>query len=107
MKKPNKLKWYLIAVVAMLSFVPVNTQATDKKISTTEQKQVESAKAKVLLTRLHEIDAMDKSKLSGTEKKQIRKEVRSIKKTLTEMGEGVYLSVGGIIIIILLLILLL
>ena len=107
MKKSSKITWPLIGIVAILSFAPSNIRADEKKVVTTEQKQLESAKAKVLLTRLHEIDAIDKSKLSAPEKKQMRKEVRSIKKTLTEMGEGVYLSVGGIIIIILLLILLL
>ena len=50
---------------------------------------------------------MDKSKMSSPEKRQLRKEVRTIKSTLNVLGEGVYLSVGAIIIIILLLILLL
>ena len=53
------------------------------------------------------IDAMDKSELSAPEKKELRKEVRSIKKELRDISGGVYLSVGAVIIIILLLILLL
>ncbi|MEP7322154.1 MAG: hypothetical protein ABI761_09550 [Saprospiraceae bacterium] len=65
---------------------------------------VESAQTKVFETRIAEIKAMDKSKLNASEKKQLRKELRSMKKALTG---GVYLSAGAIIIIVLLLILLL
>jgi hypothetical protein len=77
----------------------VNTNATSIP--------VESAEAEVLLNRLKEIDAMDKTALKGSEKRKLRKEVRTINKELKEMNGGVYLSVGAVIIIILLLILLL
>ena len=50
---------------------------------------------------------MDKSNLSSAEKKELRTEVKTIKKNFTKSGQGVYLSVGTIIIILLLLILLL
>ena len=69
--------------------------------------KIESAEAKVMISRLEEIKAMDKSNMSSMEKKTLRKEVRSIKKSLAQASGGVYLSVGAIIIIILLLILLL
>jgi hypothetical protein len=83
--------------------------STPSKNATTivSTKSVESAEAKVLLTRLDEIKAMDMTTLNSTERKELRKEVRSIKSQLSDMGHGVYLSVGAIIIIILLLILLL
>lgn len=66
-----------------------------------------SAEARILINRLEEIKALDKSDMTSTEKKALRKEVRSIKQSLKEVGGGVYLSVGAIIIIVLLLILLL
>ncbi len=66
-----------------------------------------SAEAQVLLNRLDEINNIDKAPLSRTEKRELRKEVRTIKKELTESNGGIYLSVGAVIIIILLLILLL
>ncbi len=56
-------------------------------------------------TRLTEIDNLDKSNLSSSEKKELRKEVKSLKKEAR--NGGVYISVGGAIIIILLLVLLL
>ena len=55
--------------------------------------------------RLIEIRNMDKSSLSRAEKKELRKEVKSLKKEAAT--QGIYLSIGAIIIIILLLILLL
>ena len=48
---------------------------------------------------------MDKSNLTKVEKKELRKEVKELKKQANK--SGIYLSVGAIIIIILLLILLL
>lgn len=87
--------------------IPSNAGMEAAPISTTINKPVESPEAKVLLTRLDEIKAMDRSKLNSSEKKQLRKEVRSIKKELKELGGGVYLSVGAVIIILLLLIILL
>lgn len=65
------------------------------------------AHANGLILRLHEIHGMDKTKLTNFERKNLRKEVRTIKRDLKEMGGGVYVSVGALIIIILLLILIL
>ncbi|MFN3490348.1 MAG: hypothetical protein ACK4YV_14505, partial [Emticicia sp.] len=67
----------------------------------------ESAEAKVLLNRLDEIKAMDKTTLSFQEKRQLRKEVRTLKTNLEALNNGIYLSVGAIIVIALLLILIL
>ena len=61
--------------------------------------------AKQIETRLVEIRNMDKTNLTSSEKKELRKEVKSLRKEARK--NGIYLSVGAIIIIILLLILLL
>jgi hypothetical protein len=50
---------------------------------------------------------MDMTELKASEKKNLRKEVRSIKRELREVSGGVYLSVGAILLIALLLIILL
>jgi len=60
-----------------------------------------------LVERLEEIKSMDRTTMSKSERKNLRKEVKSIKKEMKVLGKGVYLSVGAIIIIILLLILIL
>jgi hypothetical protein len=67
-----------------------------------------AARAKELVNRLEEIKAMDVRALSKKEKKELRAEVKSIKREMRSINDGgVYISVGGIIIILLLLILLL
>ena len=65
------------------------------------------AEVKTMLNRLDEIKEMEKSNLNSSEKKELRKEVKTIKHNLRSSGQGIYLSVGAIIIIVLLLILLL
>lgn len=63
--------------------------------------------AQCLNDRLIEIRDMDKTHMPPNQKKELRKEVRSIKEQLKMNNGGIYLSIGAIIIIILLLILLL
>jgi hypothetical protein len=61
--------------------------------------------ARQIETRLSEIKNMDKTHLTSAEKKDLKKEVKDLRKQARQ--NGIYLSVGAIIIIILLLILLL
>ena len=105
----KKITIYLMTMIALLSFMPNPSVAgtENNTLLTGEVEKIESAEAKVMISRLEEIKAMDKSNMSSKEKKTLRKEVRSIKKSLAQSNGGVYLSVGAIIIIILLLILLL
>lgn len=91
-----------------LSFLPLQSYAgipgsTGLPGTTTNA----SIEANALLLRLHEIKDMDRSGMTSSEKKVLRKEVRSIRNELRRANDGIYLSVGAIIIIILLLILLL
>jgi hypothetical protein len=100
----------LLMVTCMLyAFYPIQTKAVTKAVpsSLVVNKPSESARAKTLLLRLDQIKTMDKTSLKASEKKVLRKEVRSIKRELQYMGSGVYISVGSIIIIALILILLL
>lgn len=57
-----------------------------------------------MTNRLMEIKNMDKSNLTSSEKRELRKEVKKIKKA---NSRGIYLSLGAIVIIVLLLLLLL
>jgi hypothetical protein len=96
-------------VMLCLILCPEKSRAEGKVASPVSATGVPEASpaATALLVRLDQINAMDKTGLTSSEKKDLRKEVRSIKKELKTMNDGVYLSVGAIIIIILLLILLL
>jgi hypothetical protein len=103
-----------IVLCVMVTFLSLTILPLQSFASTTEEpsslvapKPAESAEAKTLELRLTEINAMDMSKLKSSEKKNLRKEVRSIKKELRDVGGGVYFSAGALILIIILLIVLL
>ena len=60
-----------------------------------------------IVTRVNEIQNMDKTALNENDKAELKKELRQMKKQAAGLDKKVYLSVGAIIIIILLLILIL
>lgn len=105
----KKTSFYVMIIVLSLTIMPSALFASEKKLTLPSSNSATElpAEVKVMINRLDEIKAMDMSKLSSVEKKELRKEVRTIKKELKSIGKGVYLSIGAIIIIILLLILIL
>ena len=88
------------------SSTQLNAAGTDPSTPTSISTP-EAAEAATWLARLDEIKEMDKSTLTGTERKELRQEVRTIKANLKETSGGVYLSVGAIILLVVLLVLLL
>ena len=94
----------MIAIMSV-TFNPIHA-SIDKPVTPIETAAA-SAHAESLMNRLNEIKDMDKSDLSRSEKRELRKEVKAIKADLKSSNNGIYLSVGAIIIIILLLILIL
>ena len=107
----------LIACIAtallLVTFTPLQSIAENAKgiplgkpvvISATGK---ESAELKALINRVNEINAMDRSTMSRAEKKEIRKELRAIKREVNmhsqHSGGAVYIS-GGLLIFILILI---
>jgi hypothetical protein len=104
----KKIKLGLMIICLSLTFQPLtsNAETITASPSSVVSKLAESEKAKSLLVRLDEINAMDKSDLKSSEKRSLRREVRSIEKQLKETSGGVYISVGALIIIVLLLIIL-
>ncbi len=105
----KKMAVSLMTVLLLFAFIPKKLQADNEPLPVAENSamNVELAETEELLMRLDDINEMDKSLLIYSEKKELRKEVRSINKELKQRGGGIYISVGGAIIIILLLILLL
>lgn len=105
----KRLVLCIMSAFLLLAIAPVqlNAAMATTAIPVAASKPAESTAANTLITRLDEINAADKSNMSSSEKRQLRKEVRSIKKQLKQLNGGVYLSVGAIIIILLVLILLL
>jgi hypothetical protein len=108
----KKFVYCLLATCLSLTFIPLqlNAATPDKPSSLVAPKPAEpseSAEAKALILRLDEISAMDMSKLKSSEKKNMRKEVRSIKRELKDISGGVYISAGALILILILLVVLL
>ena len=97
------LRTALIVVCITLSMPAISNAMTPETDITAPAK---TDKTVDIMVRLQEIKDMDKSGLSRTEKKDLRKEVKEMRHAIKTSKNGVYLSVGAIIIIILLLILL-
>jgi protein-disulfide isomerase len=99
---------YALALVFTMAASANTVSAADKSANAkTEMTAEQKVQLEKIVSRVNEIKAMDKSDLSRAEKKELRKELKSLKSQANAIGGGVYLSVGAIIIIILLLILIL
>ena len=103
--KLRKIIPLLVLSMSLTMVMPVFAADETPVINT--EKPNNDTRAQQLVARLKEIRDMDKSTLTSSEKKALRKEVREMKKEVKKNQNGVYLSVGAIIIIVLLLILLL
>ena len=102
MKLINFLKAFTLTAFIFFA-VPSFSKAADASRDTTGSVEVYSK----LVTRLSEIESMDKTNLTTGERRNLKKELKDMKKAADGLNRGVYLSVGAIIIIILLLILIL
>lgn len=98
---------YTLALIFTLGISFNSAQAAKLAKNPTELTAEQSAQLERIKTRVEEIRDMDKSNLTQSERKALRKELREMKNQARAVSGGVYLSVGAIIIIILLLILIL
>lgn len=97
----------LMIMILSFSLFPSTIMATEKEpIRTHANTNEVPIEVRVMIDRLNEIKEMDKSSLSRTERKELRKEVRTIKKDIRSSGNGLYISTGAVIIILLLIIIL-
>lgn len=103
----KKLLFAILLLVSTLGFSYNSFASDNEPVTKTEISSDDAERAKVLNDRLNEINDMDKSALTASERRELRKEVRSIKEELAQISGGVYLSIGAILVILLLLILLL
>lgn len=96
-------KAFTIVLLLTVASPAMSGDGTDPKITA----ESPEARAAQLQNRLEEIRSINKETLTRAEKRNMRHEVREIKKELAAISGGVYLSIGAIILIALLLILLL
>ena len=106
----KKIVMCLLAACLSLTFLPLQANAASEVTATTIPAPVtnstQAAEAKTLELRLTEINAMDKTNLKSSEKKSLRKEVKSINHKLRAISGGVYISAGVLIVILIVLIVL-
>ena len=108
MKIKNIILSCLLVISTITSGFSAPAPSPDVKSTTAPAETPGAIRAHELVNRLEEIKAMDVKAMSKKEKKELRAEVKSIKREMRQINDGgVYISVGGIIIILLLLILLL
>ncbi|WP_442796253.1 hypothetical protein [Pelobium manganitolerans] len=101
MKKLTYFAFSLLMLVASTNFASA-TEKTDKALSAAQQ-----AKLEQLTNRVEQIRSMDKSHMSRAEKKELRAELRQMKKEANAIGNGgIYLSVTALLVIIIVLLIL-
>jgi hypothetical protein len=100
----------LLKIAVFLIFIAFAVPSTSTAAGTVSPFSDSASDARVyahIIARVAEIQDMDKTNLSVTEKKELKKELLKMKREGDGLNKRVYLSVGAIIIIILLLILIL
>jgi hypothetical protein len=108
----------LIPVFSLIMLIPIPLKAeTDAKpVIISTEASAKSAEPNTAVVRLNEIQTMDKTALASSERKDLRNEIRSIRREgrinseadYVEGGHGgVYITVGAALLIVLLLLLLL
>jgi len=105
----KKVMLYALSVVTFLMINPafLSANVEPNPIAIVEPNPEDAEKILMLNTRLVQINELDRSALTKSEKKDLKKEKREINKELKALGSGgVYLSVGALLIIVLLVILL-
>jgi len=80
------------------------TSDNSAALAKTENKMSSEEVAR-LTKRVEEIRSMDKSEMTVTEKRELRKEVKGIKENVRKNGEVIYISGGTLLLIILIIIL--
>jgi hypothetical protein len=104
----KKITLILFSICLLLFAFPTYINADNKKHLNNQRtlKLVEKQSAQVLITRLFEIEKLEKSNLTIVEKNSLKLEVNKINTELKAIGDGIYLSLGTLVVILILLIIL-
>jgi hypothetical protein len=102
--KTNRLLQSMLVVFLITIGTPVLATVNKNVTPATETPE---QKLERFNKRIEEIKTMDKSTMSRSERKALKREVREIRDEVKALSGGVYISIGALLIVILLLILLL
>jgi hypothetical protein len=101
----KKLMACTATAVMLVTITPIQSKAKKNPASISVTGK-ESAELAAITNRVTEINAMDRSTMSPSEKREIRKELRALKKEATQHSGGVFISTGVLVLIIVLIIIL-
>lgn len=105
----KKTIFFALLTIFSLSAVPTfaakSSTNTTAVPAATENKLTEE-EISAYRARVEEIRGMDKSELTVSEKKELKKELKDIKETMRRDGTYIYVGAGTVILIIILLLLL-
>lgn len=108
--KANHLYVLLLALVLSAPTVFATSSKTTSEAAATEPKvenKMSAEEASRLTKRVEEIRDMDKSEMSSSEKKALKKELKEAKENIRKDGGYIVLSAGTVILIVVLMIILL
>lgn len=94
----------LFALNAPMVMSAESKSESSKMPARTENKMSEAEAAR-LTKRIEEIRAMDKSSLTASEKRELRKEAKGIKEKIKRDGGYIYIGAGTLLVILLILLL--
>ena len=100
----KKIAYFLSFMFLFTSLSPVAMAKTEKK-GKPELTAEQELRLEEIQTRLAEIKALDFGEMSKSDLKEVKVELKEMKKEAKQNGGGIYLSVGAIIVILLVLIL--
>lgn len=98
----TKLFFALLMVFALSAPATFGANKSKNHASDKVENKLSEAEVTRLTKRVEEIRDMDKSNLTVTEKRELRKELKTTKENVRKDGGYIYISVGTVILIILL-----
>ena len=102
----TKLFFALLMVFALSAPTTFGSSKSKNLNADKMENKLSAEEVSRLTKRVEEIRDMDKSNLTVTEKRELRKELRTTKENVRKDGGYIYISAGTVIIILLLIILL-
>ena len=95
----------LSATTVFASKTNLNSTTEYSAVLVKTETKLSSEEVAVLTKRVEEIRGMDKSEMTVTEKRELRKELKGIKENVRKNGEIIYISGGTLLLIVLIIIL--
>ena len=106
MKNIKKAIFIIAIILSNFSINNLNAKSLNETAPLTQTEISAKQNSSILINRINEINAMDKSKLSKKEKTQLKSELKRMKAQVNNTRNGIYISTGAVLLIILIIILL-